>query len=85
MTAQISDLVGYAGADWSLAGVNGGDLFDPASYGLRVRIASTACWHGFVCRYALRDNALYLDDLDIALEGEAPPLLGKVPTKPNCL
>ncbi|WP_437964710.1 hypothetical protein WMF04_34240 [Sorangium sp. So ce260] len=83
MTAQFDDIVAYAGADWSLAGVNGGDLFDPASQGLRVRPASTACWRGFVCRYELRDNALYLDGLDVALEGEAPPLLGKVPREPE--
>ncbi|XXT19446.1 hypothetical protein WME94_55410 [Sorangium sp. So ce429] len=83
MTAQIDDLVAYAGADWSLAGVNGGDLFDPVSHGFRVRAASTACWRGFVCRYELRDNALYLDGLDIALEGKAPPLLGKMPQEPK--
>ena len=65
MTAQIGDEVAYAGADWTLAGVNGGELFDPASYGLRVRPASTACWRGFVCRYELRDSALYLDGTKI--------------------
>ncbi|WP_438031919.1 hypothetical protein [Sorangium sp. So ce204] len=83
MTAQIGDDVAYAGADWSLAGVNGGELFDPASYGLRVRPASTACWRGFVCRYGLRHNTLYLDGLDVALEGEAPPLLDKMPQEPT--
>ncbi|WP_437902752.1 hypothetical protein WME95_29825 [Sorangium sp. So ce327] len=83
MTAQIGDDVAYAGADWSLAGVNGGELFDPASHGLRVRPASTACWRGFVCRYELRDNALYLGGLDVALEGDAPPLLDKMPQKPT--
>lgn len=83
MTAQMNDLVAYAGADWSLAGVNGGELFDPASHGLDVRPASTACWRGFVCRYELRDNALYLGGLDIALQGEAPPLLDKLPHGPR--
>ncbi|WP_437775212.1 hypothetical protein [Sorangium sp. So ce1097] len=83
MTAQIDDSVTYAGAEWSLAGVNGGDLFDPASHGLCVRAASTACWRGFVCRYELRDGALYLDGLDVALKGEAPPLSGKVAQEPK--
>lgn len=83
MTAQINDLVTHAGADWSLAGENGGDLFDPSIHGLRVRMASTACWRGFVCRYELRDGALYLDRLSVALEGDAPALLGKAPQKPR--
>jgi hypothetical protein len=83
MTAQFNDHVAYQAADWRLAGENGGDLFDPSRHGLRVRMASTACWRGFVCRYELRDEALYLDSLDVALDGEAPRLLGKLPQEPK--
>jgi len=79
MTAQITDLVRYTELDWSLAGVNGEGLFDPAAHGLKVRAASTACYRGFACAYALREGALFLDDLHVATEGEAPRLLGCAP------
>lgn len=83
MTAQISDLVLHADSEWCLAGVNGEGLFDPHPLGLRVRPASTACWRGYVCTYVIRDDALLLDALDVALEGEPPLLFGRVHPAPQ--
>lgn len=83
MTAQVNDLVAYEGADWTLAGVSGGELFDPTHHGLRVRAASTACWRGFVCRYRIERGALFLEDLDVAVDGEARPLFEAAPQEPK--
>jgi hypothetical protein len=80
MTAQFSDTVRYADADWHLAGVNGGELFDPARHGVAVRPAGSACWRGFICSYAIADGELHLDDVHLATQGAAPALLGRAPT-----
>jgi hypothetical protein len=81
VTAQISDAVLYAESEWTLAGVNGAPLFDPAAHGMSVGPASSACWRGFVCRYALSDQGFSLEELDVALlgGGDAPALFGYVP------
>jgi hypothetical protein len=90
MTAQISDSVRYRGRDFSIAGVNGEGLFDPASVGLKVVMMSTACYRGFYCTYAVVEDALLLDrltvgfnghDRELAERGEGPRLFGKLPTR----
>jgi hypothetical protein len=83
VTAQIDDIVNYADASWSLAGVNGNALFDPKAHGIVARPASTACWRGFVCTYALRDGALFLDEVDVALDVTPPPLFGVEAQSPH--
>src|SRR4051812_48640333 len=79
MTAQINDVVKYAGEDWKLAGANGGRLFDPKAFGLQPREASSACWRGFICHYELRDDQLFLEEVQMALSSTPPPLLGREP------
>ena len=83
MTAQINDVVRHAGDDWGLAGANGKPLFEPKAFGLEVRAASSACWRGFICRYELRDDQLFLDEVAIALDGTPPVLLGREPETPR--
>jgi len=83
MTAQFPDTITYAEAEWTLAGVNGGPLFEPVVAGAKVRPASTACRRGFVCRYALRDCLFYLDDLHISSDGPAPRLFERDPEPPT--
>lgn len=82
MTAQISDSVRYRGKKYSIAGRNGGDLFDPADHGLKPVGRCTACWRGFVSAYAVDDGRLLLDTLSIYLNEPAPPLFG-VPPRPD--
>jgi hypothetical protein len=83
MTAQFPDNVVYADTEWVLAGANGDGLFEPSAHGIITRMASTACWRGFVCRYALTDAALSLDELHVAVDGPAPSLLGHAPDSPR--
>ena len=79
MTAQINDTLTYAGDEWSLAGVNGGPLFEPTAFGLEATATSSICWRGFTCRYELRDGQLLLQDVSIGLAVPAPRLLGREP------
>ena len=70
MTAQISDTVIYQGRKFSLAGINGDDLFDPEQIGLEVMMISTACWAGFYCTYTIKDDCLLLTKLTVGLTGD---------------
>lgn len=83
MTAQFNDVVSHAGSDWTLAGANGEGLFDPKELGFNARAAGSACWRGFVCRYAVRAEKLWLEELNIALDGAPPALLGRQPQVPT--
>ena len=83
MTAQVNDVVEHADADWNLAGVSGGRLFDPRDHGINPRPASSACWCGFHCRYALRQGTLTLELLNIALEGQPPHLFDRAAEPPT--
>lgn len=82
MTAQFSDPVKYRGKSYSVAGRNGGGLFDPAAHGLKPVGKCSACWRGFVCTYAVDGGHLLLDTLAVCLDGPAPPLFGVSP-KPD--
>ncbi len=72
MTAQVSDFVRFLDEDYHVAGVSGDGLFDPAAYGIKPRMISTACSRGYYCHYAVKDDRFTLDMLHIGLiEGEA--------------
>jgi hypothetical protein len=79
VTAQVPDLVRYAGDEWVLAGVRGEGLFDPARHGLHPVPISTGCGRGFVCTYALEKERLLLARLEISVREPPPVLLGCVP------
>ena len=70
MTGQISDSVIFQGEKYSLAEFEGDSLFDPAIYGLKPSVLSTACWRGFVCTYKVFRKRLKLCKLSIELESE---------------
>ncbi|PQO26622.1 hypothetical protein [Blastopirellula marina] len=89
MTAQTNDRIRYLDKDYVLAGINGAGLFEPQQIGLEVVSTSTACWRGFVCEYALNDEALILArltvgltaaDLELAEQGLGPVHFDIVPT-----
>jgi len=93
MTAQISDSLFYRDERYSIAGLNGDGLFDPAHIGLKTRMISTACRRGFVCDYSLRDRRLILtrltvgfrpEDLQRAERGDGPVLFGLTPKRDEC-
>jgi hypothetical protein len=88
MTAQINDLVFHRKVRYSVAGVSGSGLFDPASYGIEPQTLSTACWRGFHVDYEVRDSMLLMTSLTIGLtpkdrlvasRGELPFAPGFVP------
>lgn len=68
MTAQFSDNFIYKGKEFSIAGINGDVLFNPYEHGLSPKGTCTACWRGFVSTYAVKNDQLYLDRLDINMD-----------------
>ena len=68
MTAQISDTIIYKDRLFSIAGVNGTGLFNPADYGIEPVITSTACYRGFCCTYTVVDKFLQLNKVDLGLD-----------------
>jgi hypothetical protein len=88
MTAQMSDTFVYREKPFSLAGINGSGLFDPAQQGVKAVGWSTACWSGFHCSYEVADTSLFLTQVNLGLShedeaavarGQGPRLFGKAP------
>jgi len=79
VTAQIGDTVAFRGEPWDLSEMAGSGLFDPAAWGLPVVPMTTSCWRGYVCRYEVKDGALHLAGLTLAL-GRAGQSLGTFST-----
>jgi hypothetical protein len=77
MTAQAPDEVLFGGERFAVTAVDGTDFFDPTAHGLQPRPTSTACYRGYICRYAMIERRLVLRDLQLASEHE-PPRLGGV-------
>mgnify|MGYP001212192032 CR=1 FL=1 len=67
MTAQINDTFRYGDADYSVAGISEGELFDPAILDLKPSMASTACWRGYQVLYSVLDRHLVVADLHVNL------------------
>jgi hypothetical protein len=72
MTAQINDSFLFQDQKFSLVGVNGGDLFHPATYGMQPLPRITSCWRGYVCTYKTQYSNLILDTLQSNLGQEGP-------------
>lgn len=72
MTAQASDPVHYRGRVFSLAGVSGGDLFDPLAHGFNPRSVVSFCWRGHTCEYAVEDERLLLRSLSVFFDHRYP-------------
>lgn len=79
MTDQIPDEVRFEGTWFEVTAVDGTDLFDPAAHDLDPQALHTACWRGYICRYAIVDQRLLLQELRLGSEGEPPPLSGAQP------
>jgi hypothetical protein len=103
MTAQARDTIVYPeggpeGAPyredgraqaWTIIGVAGSSLFDPAAHQLRVTSPHTGCWRGFYCEYAVRGGELLVTHvicgLGVAerrkLQLGAPPMVFGTPLR----
>jgi hypothetical protein len=66
MTAQIPDMILINDKNYSIVGVNGGELFTPQSVGIEPVAIMSACWRGYVCKYKIIDNKLILDELQLS-------------------
>lgn len=67
MTAQFPDTVHYKEQEWSIVSKSGFPLFDPHSYSLEPVVFMTACHRGFICKYVVDREGLFLDELIIGL------------------
>lgn len=87
MTAQINDSVVLEGTRYSLVGIEGDRLFEPAQVGLKTEMMSTACYRGFYCTYAIRASQLVLAELtfrvahlkELALKSGREKVFGRSP------
>lgn len=79
MTAQASDQFEYSGNDYSLAGIKGNALFDPIHYGIKPISSNSACWRGYVCKYLLEEQRLYLKELVVNAREKPVPILKHQP------
>ena len=82
MTGQIPDSFLYKDEVYSLSGISKGDLFSPTDYGFSPRIASTACWRGYVLYFTIRNESLILVDMAINASEELE-INGVKPEKKN--
>jgi len=82
MTGQVSDQVRYDGEVYSLAGIDGEGFYTPADFGIETRMASTACWRGYVMFYDCVDGKLLLQSMHANLV-EPKPINDIKPTMPE--
>jgi hypothetical protein len=80
MTGQIPDSFLYEGEVFSLIGIDGEEPFTPLEYDIYPRVASTACWRGFVLYYSLDEDRLILQDMQLNAE-ESIEINGVKPKK----
>lgn len=84
MTAQFEDEFRLRGGVWSLIGMSGSGLFDPSDHGIAVEGHCTACYRGFLCRYDIDDEGIFLVQLLVmGPRGEVFPPLGGVAPGPG--
>lgn len=80
MTGQIDDQCKYDGREFSVAGIEGRGLFNPAALGMSTVPLHTACWRGFYCLYQIEDGRLYLEELTLRThEDRYVPIDGVLP------
>ena len=84
------DLVRWRDRTWSLAGIDGGPLFDPGAFGIVPRMLHTAAWRGYICTYGVEADRLRLERLEIGFDpdtderaeaGAAPVIGGSTPVR----
>jgi len=84
MTAQISDTFIFKGEQYSLIGMEGGDLISPEHFGMHPEMLHTACYRGFYATYELTEKELYLRELTLCeKDGNYLPINGVLPEKEN--
>jgi hypothetical protein len=65
MTAQCNDEVFYRSRWFELTGIEGSKLFEPKDHCLEPMVSRSDCIRGYICRYSVSCNRLYLTVLFI--------------------
>ena len=65
MTTQIPDRFLFKGDEYSLIGMDGGDLASPKQFGMEPKMMHTGCYRGFYATYELTEESLYLKKLTL--------------------
>jgi len=82
MTAQIPDTFLFKGENYSLIGIQGGNLASPEQFGMESEMIHTACYRGFYATYELTEKALYLRAIALREKnGNYLPIEGIEPVK----
>ncbi|HUT81062.1 MAG TPA: hypothetical protein VMZ29_07655 [Candidatus Bathyarchaeia archaeon] len=80
MTQQASDLFFYEGNQLDIVGITGTGLYTPKEFGIETRSASTGCYRGYIMRYEIKDNQLYMEGFWVKIaEGITPPAIMILP------
>ncbi|MHA1555985.1 MAG: hypothetical protein ACTSPM_03535 [Candidatus Heimdallarchaeota archaeon] len=76
MTLQASDLFYYEGNKLSIIGIKGTGLCTPKDFEIETRSASTGCWRGYIMRYEIKDNQLFMEGFWVkTADGITPPVI----------
>ncbi|WP_157369853.1 hypothetical protein [Zavarzinella formosa] len=67
MTEQIEDRFHYRGLKYPIVGASSREPFDPAIFGLKPAVLSTACWRGYQAVFGIVESRLALDTLHVNL------------------
>jgi len=79
MTQQATDLFYYEGNQLQVIGITGTGLYTPEKFGIKTRSASTGCWRGYIMRYEIKDNQLFMEGFWVkTLEGIEPPMINEI-------
>ena len=83
MTAQISDKYRYEDKVYSVVAMSNPIGFDPQNYGLEPHPSSSACWRGYWCEYAIKDEKLILEKLLMFNEDDNYPDFNGIKVSPQ--
>ncbi len=79
MTMQLTDPFIWNDEKWIfLCAEDVYSLFDPKEFDLSPITASTACWKGFVVKFRVDNNHLYLDELYVHCDNDNYPTINGV-------
>ena len=82
MTQQVTDPFVWRGEEYTFSGAdNVYSLFDPEAFGLHPEAPTTACWKGFVIFFSVRDDQLFIDQLDVFCLDESYPVINGIEAK----
>ena len=84
MTQQATDPFVWNGEKYVF---NGADsvysLFDPEAFGLHPGMVTTACHKGFIIFFSVKDDQLFIDQLDVYCPDENYPVINGIEAKPG--